>query len=149
MIIRDTSSLIVDGVSNEDVYTDGVLIEVRCYPELLKEIYSRLACGYVEILTIPENTETALIRQTILSLSAKYKIKPSAVDIEVSVAGIIRNLPVASYDRDINWIMFHYYVLFNQRDIDKIRYYGAAVLNDNRKTGEEINLLKRFDIYRV
>ncbi len=149
MPVRDTSSLLKDGPKEGDIYTKGVIEEVgKNDPRLLKEMFGYIAKGAAEIYCLPVTLPYYLLRLTLLALAKRNDLNPSNTDIQVAATGIITNERVESYDRDINYTLFLYYLSLGLRfGGSTLIYYAANLLTDGRLANIVLKELSKLGIY--
>jgi len=111
MPVRDTSSLLKNGPRQGDVYTPGVIREVRNNnPSIVGTMMRYVATGAAEIYALPATITVALVKLGVLSACLRKNLHPSEEDLEVMVSGVQTGNRVESADTDINLGLSHYYI---------------------------------------
>jgi len=137
--MRDTSDFINHGPGQDGEYTtNGVLRE-------LFRGGRGFLLGAAELYMLPQTMAAGLTLVTLKAVSSIVGVKPSAVDLEVSVAGIITGLPVRSQDGDIHVSLAGYYLQLPQRMLyaDLAWHHIGKALEISTRYGPIIDLLMK------
>ncbi|MCX8178920.1 MAG: hypothetical protein N3D75_03775 [Candidatus Aenigmarchaeota archaeon] len=82
------------------------------------------------------------------SIACRSGLNPSETDLEVAAAGVIKKENVESYDRDINFTLFKYYLGLGFRgSLSTAIYYGLNLLTDGRLSAQVSSILNNIGIY--